>query len=232
MAEQVQWSGHGRRGDDLQAQIWAFLGPIWVRAGHCLWLDCEMRVTGMVVSMLRLLQHGGGNFTDPSGPAGPMAPSKRAGAVATYVQQRGGGDFTGLSGARPGLLGLVCPCCRVRSALAVGGGGSPPGGCSAAALRLQWPGMFSQLRSVGYRLRRWRLFPPAWLWTYRPLSAPVFSVWPALQCLTWCDDDGDFKTVVAHVGGQHVWWRATVCQELWFFGGEEKSLSVSPAPTW
>ena len=36
-----------------------------------------------------------------------------------YVQQRGGGDFTGPSRARPGLPGLVCPCYRIRSAPAI-----------------------------------------------------------------------------------------------------------------
>jgi hypothetical protein len=33
-----------------------------------------------------------------------------------YVQQHGGGDFTGPIWPWPGLMGLVCPCCRVRSA--------------------------------------------------------------------------------------------------------------------
>ena len=53
--------------------------------------------------------------------------------MVAYVQQHDGENFTSSS-----VLGLVCPCCRVRSAPVDGGGGRPPGGCVVAALRLQW----------------------------------------------------------------------------------------------
>ena len=74
-------------------------------------------------------------------------PISRVVAATAYVQQRGGGDFTDPFRDRPGLLGLVCLCYRARSAPADGGGGSPPGGCVVAVLRLQWPGVFLHVAS-------------------------------------------------------------------------------------
>jgi hypothetical protein len=59
-----------------------------------------------------------------------------------YVQQRDGGDFMGPTWVWPGQMGLVCPCCCVRSAPAVGGGGCPPGGCAAAAPRFRLSDLF------------------------------------------------------------------------------------------
>jgi hypothetical protein len=97
----------GRRGGDGQdplAQIWALRGPSGPRRA-CLFL-----------------------FADVSWSWSRWCGAVQEGAAAlTYVK-----DFTGPIWARPGLQGLVCPYCCVWSAPAVGGGGSPPGGCVAA----------------------------------------------------------------------------------------------------
>lgn len=109
-------SAQVRRGVAVQSRrpIWAQAGPFWTwsgqaaLAGDVTWSGC-----------------------------GSTGRSRMAVTAAAYVQQRGGGDFTGPTWARPGLRGLVCPCHRVRSAPAGGGGGRPPGGYAVAAIRTQ-----------------------------------------------------------------------------------------------
>lgn len=64
---------------------------------------------GSAATTPRLLQRDGESFTGLSGPAGPMVPIMRVAAVVTFVQQRGGGDFTGLSRARPGFSAWYVP---------------------------------------------------------------------------------------------------------------------------
>jgi hypothetical protein len=111
-----RWRGRAARGGGQipMAQIWARRAPSG--PGRV----CLLSVTTSPVSWwwwFGAMQEGSGGLT--------------------YVQQRGGGDFTGPIWVRPGLLGRVCPCCHVRSAPADGGGGSPLGGCAVAALRFE-----------------------------------------------------------------------------------------------
>ena len=109
-----------------------------------------------------LLQRGDGSFTGMSRSGRAYGPILRVATVAAYVQQHGGGDFTSPRDSAgpnwPSVSLLPCPVGTRRC-----GGGCPPGGCAAAALRLQWLGVLLSWRPVGYRLWRWRLFPPAWL---------------------------------------------------------------------
>jgi hypothetical protein len=99
----------GRRGGGSQAH-WPRSGPWWV---------------------------GSFTLTSPVSWVCWCGQSRMAAAGVAYVQQRGGRDFTDPTWARPGLLGLVCPCCRVWSTPANGSRGRLPGGCAAVALRFQ-----------------------------------------------------------------------------------------------
>ena len=63
-----------------------------------------------------LLQCNGGSFTGSSESGRTYGVGHEGSGGVAYVQQRGGGDFTGPLGTQPGLHGLVCPCYRVRSA--------------------------------------------------------------------------------------------------------------------
>ena len=63
-----------------------------------------------------LLQQDDGSFADPSESGWTYGVEHEDSRGMAYVQQRGGGDFTGPLGTGPGLPGLVCPCYRVRSA--------------------------------------------------------------------------------------------------------------------